>query len=611
MKTVILGFDAFDPVFFERLFEQGKLPHLSRYVQSGGYARLQVSNPPQSEVSWTSIATGLNPGGHGLFDFVHRNPKTYNLHVSLLPTKQGIGGTQFVQPYSARTLFDQAANQGYPATVLWWPATFPARLNSPVHTLPGLGTPDIHGRLGVGTLLTSDSGAPERVGKTPIFQIEPVSGDRFLGNLFGPVRKTRKGQQETSLQVEFFVVDEESADLRIGDKSVKLTKGKWSPILDLTFNIGWFVKVHTLTRFIWTQSDPEIRLYALPLQLNPLHSPWRYASPSSFVKDVWKNCGPFLTLGWPQDTIGLEDGCISDKNFLDLCEDIYQSRVCTLHHQLRNFQEGVLAVVFDSLDRIQHMFWKDRPDIIEMWYLKLDTLVGDVEQWLRFNGHEDARIVIVSDHGFADFDYKVHLNHWLVQKGYLKTHQGSSQGSLKEANWSETKAYAIGLNSLYLNLEGRESQGVVPVTKREVLLAEIRKELEDWRGPHDKIVVQKAYLNDKTFDGHLSQYGPDLVIGWSSGFRASQKTGLGEWSEGDIEPNRDHWGADHCIDPQNVPGVIFTNHDLGNYPHPSYRDIPAITIDAEPDDGTAGTPPVLSDQDDADVEERLKSLGYL
>src|SRR5690554_622011 len=104
MHTLILGLDAFDPHIFERLHEQGRLPTLGKYVGSGGYARFGVSNPPQSEVSWTSIATGLNPGGHGLFDFVHRDPATYRVHASLLPTKKGLAGTQFVRPYNARTL---------------------------------------------------------------------------------------------------------------------------------------------------------------------------------------------------------------------------------------------------------------------------------------------------------------------------------------------------------------------------------------------------------------------------------------------------------------------------------------------------------------------------
>ena len=90
MRVVIIGLDAFEPRRFERLYEEGRLPNLARYVDVNAYARFAVSNPPQSEVSWTSIATGLNPGGHGMFDFVHRNPANYALNVSLLPTKSGI-----------------------------------------------------------------------------------------------------------------------------------------------------------------------------------------------------------------------------------------------------------------------------------------------------------------------------------------------------------------------------------------------------------------------------------------------------------------------------------------------------------------------------------------
>ena len=142
MRVLMIGLDAFDPTTFERLNNAGRLPHLSKYVAKNGYRRFAVSNPPQSEVSWTSIATGLNPGGHGMFDFVHRNPANYALNVSLLPTKDGLTGTQFAEPYNAKTIFEQTVDMGQPATVLWWPAMFPARLKSPVRSLPGLGTPD-------------------------------------------------------------------------------------------------------------------------------------------------------------------------------------------------------------------------------------------------------------------------------------------------------------------------------------------------------------------------------------------------------------------------------------------------------------------------------------
>ena len=156
LKTIIVGFDAFDAGFAEGYFEQGKLPHLGQLAEAGKYRRFEVANPPQSEVSWTSIATGLNPGGHGLFDFVHRNPKSYNLTVSLLPMQTTALGTQFVPPYNTYTIFDDAVEEGYPATVMWWPAMFPARYESPVRVFPGLGVPDIQGRLGVGTCFSTD-----------------------------------------------------------------------------------------------------------------------------------------------------------------------------------------------------------------------------------------------------------------------------------------------------------------------------------------------------------------------------------------------------------------------------------------------------------------------
>ena len=128
MKSILLGFDAFDPVLFEHLHNQGKMPHLSKFLVKSGYSKFRVSNPPQSEVSWTSIATGLNPGGHGLFDFVHRDPKSYNLFVSLLPTRSSVLGTIFSPPHQAETIFSAAVKDGFPAMSLWWPATFPAQL---------------------------------------------------------------------------------------------------------------------------------------------------------------------------------------------------------------------------------------------------------------------------------------------------------------------------------------------------------------------------------------------------------------------------------------------------------------------------------------------------
>ena len=204
MKTILVGFDAFDPTFFEQLLEQGKMPHLSNYVQDGGYSPFRVTNPPQSEVSWSSIATGLNPGGHGIFDFVHRNPQNYGMYVSLLPTKSSLLGTQFSPPHDAETIFDAAVKDGYPATSLWWPATFPAKLQSPVRTIPGLGAPDIFGQLGVGVAFSMDP-QPVDGQKTRLAPLNNASAGTYRGTLAGPISEGRGQSKMTSLEFELQV----------------------------------------------------------------------------------------------------------------------------------------------------------------------------------------------------------------------------------------------------------------------------------------------------------------------------------------------------------------------------------------------------------------------
>ena len=611
MQTIILGFDAFDPTFCEDLLHKGKLPNLARFLSIDGYRRFEVTNPPQSEVSWTSIATGLNPGGHGIFDFVHRDPKTYTPFVSLLPTKKGFGGTQFAPPFSAQTLFDQAAKKGFPATSLFWPATFPARPDSLVKSVPGLGTPDILGRLGVGAFYSTEEGVEQGSRKTPIEILQPEGKNRFHSLIKGPSKAKHGGEESAVLPFELEVLDDQSAEIRIDKHKITLQIDKWSPIISVSFKMGTFVKVHAITKVILTSLEPEINLYFLPLQIDPLHSPWHYAVPPKFVKKIWNENGPYLTIGWPQDTTGLEDRCMQDQHFLTLCDSIFESREKIFMHQLSEFNEGVLACVFDSLDRIQHMFWRDRPDIVENWYIKLDGFVGRVEDVLRTKGMEKARLLVASDHGFANFDQKVHLNRWLIDNGFLVSGTDEQSGKLKDIEWQSSQAYGLGLNSIYLNLAGREGQGIVEEAQVEGLMRQIKEQLLAWKDAHGNSVVKNMPSNTEALSGALAEYGPDLIVGYAPGYRASPQTGLGEWEKTSLEPNHDHWGADHCIDPSSVPGVIFSNQGLGNFPEPSYRDFPLLATGEAVQGGDSGPPPTISDEDQEKLEERLKSLGYL
>jgi predicted AlkP superfamily phosphohydrolase/phosphomutase len=608
MRTIIVGFDSFSPEVFEPLQQAGKMPNLSKFVEAGGYSRLEECSPPQTEVSWTSIATGVDPGSHGIFDFVHRDPKTYIPYVSLLPTKQSALGEQFLRPYTTKTLFQEAADMGYPATALWWPALFPARPDVPVATIPGLGTPDIRGQLGVGTYLTTQ---PTEMKKVKCGPLESAGKDRYTGVLEGPQVKAKDGMRPATLPVGLEVIDENSANLTVGNQQLKLSLGVWSPIIELKFPAGFAFSVHAITQVILTQVKDRVSLYLVPLQIHPLHSLWHYATPASLVKESWNITGGFLTLGWPQDTNGLEEGCISDEQFLALCDLIFTQRKKIFFHQLSKFKEGVLACIFDCLDRVQHMFMRSNPEIVEQWYLKLDEFVGEVQSAIDKLGLQKYRFLVLSDHGFRTFDQKVHLNHWLTGNGYMSLSSETDTPDLRDVSWDRTQAYAIGLNSLYLNVANREGQGIVQPAEIEPLLDKIKTGLLDWKTDDGQQIISRVLLKHEAFNGPYARLGPDLVVGYAPGFRASSETGLGKSASASLEANLDHWGADHCIDSTKVAGVLFFNRDISNMPGVSFRDIPFLALGKHLDQSYIKPPSQTGPQGQKDLEERLKGLGYL
>ena len=607
MKTLILGFDSFNPATFEDMLGKGQMPNLEKFVQANGYSRLDVCSPPQTEVSWTSIATGADPGSHGIFDFVHRDPETYMPYVSILPTRKTALGEQFVPPYTAKTFFEEAATLGYPATALWWPAMFPARPELPVMTIPGLGTPDIRGQLGVGTFFTTEA---EEKKKVRVVKLEADGKNRFKAELPGPQVPSKSGPKSITLPLTLDIRDGNTAELSIDGKKIQLQLGKWSDIFELRFKAGLLVNIQAITQVILTEINGAVRLYVQPLQIHPLHSTFSYTASKSFVKKLWNEVGPFLTLGWPQDTTGLEDGCITDEQFLDLCQSIFDQRIRILYHLMDDFREGVLAAIFDDLDRVQHMFFHNRQDIVRDWYQRLDRFVGDVQE--KISGWDSKhRFLVMSDHGFSNFQHKIHLNRWLLEEGYLAFKNGNTSGDLTNVDWSKTRAYSVGLNSIYLNIQGREGQGIVQPDAIENTLAEIKDKLMNWKNANGDSVVEKARLKHEVYSGAFTRLGPDLVVGYAAGHRSSAETGVGKIPEMVMEPNHDHWGADHCMDADIVPGVIFANRDLHDFGAISFRDIPFLAIGKHLDQSHVKPPSRSGGQGQKDIEERLKGLGYL
>jgi predicted AlkP superfamily phosphohydrolase/phosphomutase len=215
-------------------------------------------------------------------------------------------------------------------------------------------------------------------------------------------------------------------------------------------------------------------------------------------------------------------------------------------------------------------------DSIERVYRKCDEFVGEVMQRVG----DDVPIVIVSDHGFHSFRQSVNLNTWLVQEGFM-TLQGQTPGDKKlhdlfgggtfweNVDWAHTKAYAMGLGQIYLNLKGREGRGIVaPGAEAEAVEDAIIGRLLTLTDPktHARI-VDAVYKSEDVYSGPFVKNAAELQVGLADGYRVSWQATLGGAPPGIVYPNMKKWSGDHgAFDYKQTAGTLISSRPIGEGP---------------------------------------------
>ena len=146
-------------------------------------------------------------------------------------------------------------------------------------------------------------------------------------------------------------------------------------------------------------------------------------------------------------------------------------------------------------------------------------------------------------------------------------------------DWSKTRAYALGLNGLYINLKGREKHGIVDPSERDALMRELQQKLLAVIDPATgEPAITKVYVAEETYKdrGHLD-IGPDLQVGYAKGVRGSFESAVGEYPPDVITDNMDEWSGDHCMDHEAVPGILLSSEPLLR-PAPSLKDLGASML---------------------------------
>jgi predicted AlkP superfamily phosphohydrolase/phosphomutase len=576
-KVIVLGLDGFEPKIAEPLLESGALPNLARLRAQGGYSRLDTTYPAQTPVAWSSFATGTNPGAHGIFDFVRRDPRTYLPDFSLnrFEQKAAYLPPKAVNLRRGTPLWELLSAAGIPSVVVRCPCTFPPD-NIQGRMLSGMGVPDIRGGLGTSTFYTADADAKSQESET-VVHVHPDARGTIATHLLGPRNPKTHGDFTFD-----FSIDLQPAAKRLVIRSegqpkiLEVRQGEWSDWLRVKFKTGLLQSVRGMVRFHLVALEPVVELYASPVNFDSETPMFPISSPPEYAKDLTARLGTFYTTGMVEDHGGLNNGRFDERAYLDQCEAVLREREQMMLLELSRIQSGFFFCLFDTPDRLQHMFWRfgesehpanrgrgqqDLQHVIAEHYRACDAIVGKALQQV----DDSTLLIVLSDHGMNSFQRGVHLNTWLHDQGLLALKDGATPSPdggdfFHDVDWSRTSAYALGLGGIYLNIKGREARGVIDESAVEPLKAKIAEQLAGLGDPASgRVAISRVLAREQVYRGPFVHEAPDLLVNFAEGYRVSWSTALGGVPVGHFEDNVKKWAGDHIIDPSLVPGVLFMN----------------------------------------------------
>ena len=340
-------------------------------------------------------------------------------------------------------------------------------------------------------------------------------------------------------------------NLSIGAETHEVAEGEWSDYFHITFDLNPLLKVNAVTRAkvvsLGGGEDEHFELFVNTLDIDPAKPIWwqPIAHPLEFAEELADRSGTFETYGWPSLTMPYKDEEISFETMLEDLEFTMQWREKVFAEAFDVGDWELFFGVFSITDRVQHMSYAfhdtehpmhdeaeaaleveffgetiPRSEVVRSVYRQMDRIVGEYMEKIE----EDDVLLLCADHGFESFRHQVHINNWLYHNGYLaaKPGLGSRDGRSMNAyiDWEETRAYSLGLGFIYLNMIGREPDGIVDPADAPALLAEIKERLLATQDPeHPGIpVVQDAYFLEEEHEGPFREREADLVVGFAPPF---------------------------------------------------------------------------------------------
>jgi predicted AlkP superfamily phosphohydrolase/phosphomutase len=358
---------------------------------------------------------------------------------------------------------------------------------------------------------------------------------------------------------------------------VEVREKSWSEWVRFRFKLSLLQSVTGIARIYVKQISPHIEFYVSALNFDPAAPLYPVSSPAGYARELTEAIGLFSTLGMAEDHNSLTNGRLEERAYLAQCELVLEERERLMRFELDRFQEGFFFLLYDTPDRVQHMFWRfrdpahplyqadlarDFSSLVEEHYARCDRLLAPVLA----TTDENTLLMVASDHGFNTFRRAFDTNTWLWQNGLLALKNGRKPGEDSRnpselVDWSRTYAYAVGLGGIYLNLKNREREGILEEgTEAERARTAIQSGLAGIGDPGTgSTAIRDVRRREELYSGPYGAAAPDLLVNFLPGFRVSWQSAVGGFANSLIEDNTRPWSGDHIVDPEAVPGMFFMN----------------------------------------------------
>lgn len=550
-RVVVVGLDGATLDVIRPLVEAGRLPTLARLMQDGAHGELTTTIPPVTAPAWTSFMTGKNPGQHGLFDFMRRRADSY----FLTPVNS--------QSRAGRTVWGLAGEAGKRVVVMNVPVTYP---------------PD------------------------------PVSGDLVTGMLTPPSQDEYTYPPELKDEIE-----REIGDFVVYPREVyaKGKAGNFMAHLRHTLDQRLKVVLHLMRSRDWdffmvVFPETDTVQHGLTVATDPNHPAYDADEAAQYgdaINEIYERADAALA----EIVAELRDDdtliVMSDHGFGSLYRFMY----------VNNFLADIGALRFrrNPVSLAKRLLFKLGLTVKTAYGIALAVGLGKLRRSMdkRRGGYKMLRRFFLS---FADVD------------------------------WKRSQAYAVGyIGQVFINTQGREPQGsVAPGEEYERVRAGIVEKLRALKDPADGApLVDDIYLKEEIYSGAYLAEAPDIVF-----FPRNLET----IAFGDFE-----FPSNKLVEPayaisghHRMNGILFVRgpgvkagaavdgariidmaptilYNLG-LPVPDDMDGAVLEAAYAPEvfervpvtfsageGGAKGDEPDYSAEDQAEIEERLRSLGYL